>query len=362
MNENYISEVMLNNFRNYSIKKIKFFKDFNVIIGNNGIGKTNLLEAISLFSNSRGLRNGKIEELTNIYKNCLTSSDVLFSLILNFQNNNKILLIQNENKKIIKINDEIIKKSSILNNFLQITFLIPQMDMFFNDSPSIRRKFLDKTAELLFIDHYENVKKYDFFIKERMKILTTQNINDNWLNIIEKKISILGVEIANIRNETIELLNKIFINHTKNFPTGEIKIIGEVEDLLKNNKSIEVEDLYLKKLKENRLEDIKNKKTSFGIHKTDINVIHKIKNISANLCSTGEQKILLISLIIARCIFSKQICKGIPILLLDEICSHIDDNTKINLFKELKNLNIQVFLTGIKKEDFSYLTNKYIEL
>jgi DNA replication and repair protein RecF len=354
---------MLNNFRNYSSKKISFAEGYNVIIGSNGIGKTNILEALSLFSNSRGLRNATNEELTNIKRDCpFLPEDVLYSLSLRFSNGDKLNLIQKNDKKIVKINDEVIKKMSFLNSFLNITFLIPQMDDFFMGVSAVRRKFLDKTAEILFNEHYENVKKYEFFVKERMKILLEQNFNDRWLDIVEKKIVDLGVNIAGVRNEVVDLLNKIFITFTRNFPTGELKIIGEIEEMLRIKKSIEVEEYFLKQLRANRASDAQNKKFLLGAHRSDISVLNNEKNMKAHLCSTGEQKMLLMSLIFARCIFSKQYSKGVSALLLDEICSHIDEETKIKFFDELKNLSMQTFITGLKRDDFTYLTNNFIEL
>ncbi|MDR0571318.1 MAG: DNA replication and repair protein RecF [Rickettsiales bacterium] len=359
----YISEIILNNFRNYTSKKILFNRNFNVLVGDNGIGKTNILESISLFSNSRGLRNATNEELTNTKRDCpFLPPDILYSLRIILSNGEKLSIIQREDKKIIKINDEIIKKASVLNNFLNITFLIPQMDSFFTDSSSVRRKFLDKTAEILFIEHYENVKKYDFFVKERMKILLEQGSDDKWLNIVEKKITTLGVNIASVRNDTVAMINKILTNSIKTFPIGNIEIVGEIEGLLNNKKSTEVERYFLEQLQQNRESDAKDKRTSIGVHRSDVLVHNNEKNMRADLCSTGEQKMLLISLILARCIFSKQCGKGMPVLLLDEICSHIDENTKIKLFDRLKDLSIQTFITGLKRDDFSYLTNEFIEL
>lgn len=363
MNNQYITEIVLNNFRNYSNYKVGFFNDYNIIVGNNGIGKTNLLEAISLFSNSKGIRKANTQELKNINNNL--NDDILFSVFIKynvFKEENKLLILQKEDKKIIKHNDEILKKGSILTNILKITWLTPQMDSFFTGPSADRRKFIDKTAELLFPNHYDNVKKYEFFLKERIKILTTQTMNDKWLDIVEKKIVQLAVSIANIRNNIITCLNNIFENNTSNFPTGYIKIDGVVENMLLNKKSIEVEDFYLKTIFNNRNEDSISKRTNFGIHKSDIVIINKHKNMLASLCSTGEQKMLLISLVFVRVIFTKQLNSGIPILLLDEICSHIDNNTKELFFEELKKLNIQTFLTGIKEEDFTNLSNNFIKI
>ncbi|MBO4956796.1 MAG: AAA family ATPase [Rickettsiales bacterium] len=374
MSDQFISEIVLNNFRNYANAKFNFYSDFNIIAGPNGIGKTNLLEAISLFSNSKGIRKATTQELINLRNktnnknnnnNIQLPNDILFSLFLKYTKNkdeSKLLILQKEDKKLLKHNDDILKKGSLLTNILKITWLTPQMDSFFTGASADRRKFIDRTAELLFSDHYDNVKRYEFFVKERMKILTTQTMNDRWLDIVEKKIVQLGVSIASVRNDTVNYLNNIFENNTKNFPTGYILINGIIENMLVNSKAIEVEDLYLKTMFNNRSEDAISKRTNFGIHKSDIIIMNKFKNMLASLCSTGEQKMLLISLIFVRAIFTKQLNNGIPILLLDEICSHIDNNTRELFFEELRNLNIQTFLTGTKKEDFLSLSNNFINI
>ena len=374
MSDQFISEIVLNNFRNYANAKFNFYSDFNILAGPNGIGKTNLLEAISLFSNSKGIRKATTQELINLHNktnnknnnnNIQLPDDILFSLFLKYTKNkdeSKLLILQKEDKKLLKHNDDILKKGSLLTNILKITWLTPQMDSFFTGASADRRKFIDRTAELLFSDHYDNVKRYEFFVKERMKILTTQTMNDRWLDIVEKKIVQLGVSIASVRNDTVNYLNNIFENNTKNFPTGYILINGAIENMLINSKSVEVEELYLKTMFKNRSEDAISKRTNFGIHKSDIVVINKFKNMLANLCSTGEQKMLLISLIFVRAIFTKQLNSGIPILLLDEICSHIDNNTRELFFDELRKLNIQTFLTGTKKEDFLSLSNNFIDI
>lgn len=369
MEKQYISEIVVNNFRNYFNKKIEFKNDFNIIVGPNGVGKTNILEAISLFSNSRGLRNSNINELININKpigNSIIPNEkqFLFSLFIKFFNytTNEILIIQKEDKKLIKYNNEVLKSANLLNNILKINWLTPQMDNFFIESSNVRRKFIDKTAEMLFLSHYENVKKYEFFLKERMKILTTQTVRDKWLDIVERKIVQLGTAIASVRNQVVDYLNEIFENQTKNFPIGTVEIDGDVEKLIKEKKSIEVENFYGKILYDNRVEDARMKRTAFGVHRSDVKIVNKEKNIDVSLCSTGEQKMLLISLIIVRALFSKKIDKGVPILLLDEICSHIDVNTKNKLFDELLRLDIQVFLTGINEKDFVGLNDNFIRL
>lgn len=359
----YIAEITLNNFRNYNSKTISFREGINVIVGNNGVGKTNILEAISLFSNFRGIRSANIRELVSITNsNNSLPKDVLFSIFVRFSNLEKILLLQKDDGKFFFYNENHLKNSSELSNILGLTYFIPQMDGFFIGTSSNRRKFLDRTSDLLFINHLDNVRKYDFFLKERMKILTTQDKYDSWLDIVERKIAELGASIASVRNNTLEYLNNILQNDIENFPTGRIKLLGDVEKLLLELKATDVENIYRENLAKFRTEDKALKRTNYGVHRSDILLFHKGKNMVANLCSTGEQKILLMSLIVAKTIFSKKISKGTTILLLDEVCSHIDQNTKKILFEELKKLDIQIFMTGINAKDFDNIQNNVIEL
>ena len=367
----YISEIVINNFRNYLTKKIDFSKNTNIIIGNNGSGKTSILEAIYFFEELKSFRKSEILDIVNFNKNQnpFLQPDILFSLYIKLVGCDftKSSIVYREDKdtykRIIKIDDENVKKVSDMKNLFKITYLIPQMDQFFIDQSATRRKFLDKTANLLFVDHYETVKKYEFFIKERLRILLSEKIDQNWLKVVEKKIVELGVSIASIRNETINIMNNIFNAYKLSFPIGILKIDGIIENMLYEKKSIDVENFYLDNLKQNRVNDINLKRTNFGIHKSDLVLIHKEKNIKASLCSTGEQKLLLIALMFVRCIFSKNINKGMPILLLDDIASYLDQKTRQSLFLEIEKLNIQTFITGIDMGIFKNVQNaNFIEL
>ncbi|MDR2777224.1 MAG: AAA family ATPase [Rickettsiales bacterium] len=367
MVEKYISEVILNNFRNYASAAFSFCSGFNIVVGPNGRGKTSLLEAISLVSETRGLRCAQVGDMVSLNGRRETlPDDVLFSVCLKFSDLDRIVLIQKPDRKLVKLNDENLRSTDILVKMLRITYFIPQMDNFFSEDRSGRRRFLDKTAGLLFTDHYDNVKKYEFFLKERMKILLTQSVRDRWLDIVEKKIAELGTAIADVRNKVIGHLNRIFSEYTTEFPTENLSIQGEVEDMFSGARALEIEDFYRKTLLSNRNIDSELKRTNFGVHRSNLGVSNGSNGIRAELCSSGEQRMLLLSLIIARAIFSKQINGGTTILLLDEVCSHIDQRTREKLFLELQKLGIQTFLTGVTREQFDGLescsNSKLIEL
>lgn len=363
MDSGYVEEIVLNNFRNYSHEKFGFVKHFNFIVGENGLGKTNLLEALSLFSNSRGIRSANPEELTRLEAGKIAVSknlplDVRFSLFLKLNDGDQLLLLQKAERRIFEHNGSKLKNLRELADIVKITYFSPRMDNFFIGTSADRRKFLDRTADLFFTGHYDNVRRYEVLLRERMRILIAQNHNDRWLDVVERKIVELGVSIASIRNEVLLRLNDIYNTHTTEFPPSTLSLLGEAEKLLGENKAVEVEQYYEKTLWENRLLDRDTKKTNFGIHRSDLIVWNRIKNLPANLCSTGEQKLLLLSLLLVRVIFSKRIGRAMTLFLLDEVCSHMDKNACVKLFCELKKLNVQTFMTGLSADEFGPLAGE----
>ncbi len=257
-------------------------------------------------------------------------------------------------KRIFQVNGD---KSGFIKNFPAIIWLTPKMDNLFNDSKSVRRKFIDKIAADINIEHTTRINNYDKYLRQRM-LLLLEDGDKKWLDIIERQIAEIGVAIAISRNEAIQYLNKAILEIQSSFIKTKIKIIGEIEQAAYDKTSIQLEEFFLSKLKDNRDIDIKSKRSLFGVHRSDFtaNLLSK-NNLSANLCSTGEQKSILIALTIARARINNFFKLPKAIMLLDEIVSHLDEKNKIELFKELENINVQSFLTGTDQKLFSYFEN-----
>ena len=347
-----IFKLLLNNFRNYLSKTFNFNADIIVLFGNNGAGKTNILEAISLFKKGRGLRSIDLEDMVNNEE-----KDSKFTIYSELENHDEIdscatSFDRVSNKRIFQINQS---KVSSIKNFPAIIWLTPKMDSLFTDTKSIRRKFLDKIVADIDKNHSTRINDYDKLLRERI-LLLLQNKDEKWLEIIERRIAELGVAIAIARNETINHLNKAIRFSNSDFIKSEIQIIGQIEELAQSKKSLEVEEFFINKLKSSRKLDKEVGRNLFGIHRSDFTAILLDKNIKANFCSTGEQKSILISLTLARVKINSFFNLPKAILLLDEIVSHLDKKNKNSLFKELENLEVQAFLTGTNKEIFSDLT------
>jgi DNA replication and repair protein RecF len=350
---NFIREIMIHNFRNYTYRKFELGSDFNLLVGPNGTGKTNLLEALSLFSGGGGLRGANVTAMTHLgEKETQLPQDVVFALQLKFSTGDKVLLLQKTGRRLWQFNDKPMVKWESSIYAPKITYFVPAMESFFNGNHTNRLRFLDGTANLLFPLQLTNWHRYELLLRERLKILSTQTNARSWLDVVECKITTLAITLAISRRKTLGQLNTIFSHHIMGFPTGEIFLEDVVDQLLQEKNSNEVENSYRETLATNRELDRRLCRTNFGIHRGDLIVFHRDKNLKASLCSSGEQKLLLLALLLARVVLSHKYINSLPLLLLDEVCAHLDLSTRKKLFGELKQLGVQLVATGIDVGSF----------
>ena len=365
-----LRSVYLENFRSYKKLNIEV-KNFKYVIltGKNGIGKTNILEAISFLSPGKGFRNTRLDEVINTESNSNQSS--IFFIIEKENQKNEIGIgftkesIDNrfQGRKIIHLNGKKLKRQSDLPNLVSLIWLTPEMDIFFRTSSLFRRKFVDRCIFNLNPEYLDNLKIYEKNLNERNKILkdiSTKDLfyiegknieKDLWLKKIEEKLVNEGIKIFQERIKFSNDFNSIS-NNSKSFPKINISLIGNIEKILLTEKLDSVKAMYIQKLQNSRKIDSIKGSISYGPNKSDLKVVFLKKKLLAEKCSTGEQKIIIISLIIQFCKLMNN--KGnFPILLLDEIVAHLDNKIKISLFEELKTLKNQVWMSGSDKSLFS---------
>jgi len=367
-----LRSVYLENFRSYKklnieIKNIKYI----ILTGKNGIGKTNILEAISFLSPGKGFRNSRLDDVINTDSNSNKSS--IFFVIEKENEKNEIGIgftkesIDNrfQGRKVIHLNGKKLKKQSDLPNLVSLIWLTPEMDIFFRTNSLFRRKFVDRCIFNLKPDYLNYLKVYKKNLNERNKILkdiSTKNLfyvegknieKDLWLKKIEEKLVNEGIKIFLERIKFSKDFNSLS-NNFKNFPKINISLIGDIEKILLTKKLDSVKEIYIQKLQSSRKIDSIKGSISYGPNKSDLKVVFLKKKKLAEKCSTGEQKIILISLIIQFCKLMNN-KENFPILLLDEIVAHLDNKIKISLFEELKTLKNQVWMSGSNKDLFSYI-------
>jgi len=341
----YIKNLILTNYRTYKNIKLSFSSGINIICGKNGIGKTNILESISFLSPGKGFLGDDISEILN---NDTKSGE--WCVFADIANNmvDTISVFSEDRRKKIKINNNLVRSQEELARIFNIIWLIPQMQNFFNDDKSLRRKFLDTMVYNIDTQHSSRVAKYEFLVKERMKILQGEvSFDKNWISILEQKIAEVGVAIATARNAVVQSFNKISAQSDFSFPKITITIDGYFENLLLGDvTSLYIEKKFSEVLNFNRDKDKETKRTNEGTHKSDLRVFYQDKHIDAQFCSSGEQKLFLVSIAILRVLLSKQLKKSATILLLDEVFSYLDADKQTELFNELQKLDVQSFITG----------------
>ena len=348
-----IKKIYLNNFRNFKNFSLNFDSKANILYGNNGSGKTNILESISLLSKGRGIRNSQLfniihrDEKQFSIKSLLeiNKSNIDLEIFTSFQDN--------KYKKNIKINDNTTNEDlNYLNSSLSFLIFIPEMERLFQSSPATRRNFIDRLIFSYNKEYNKLVNKYKKNILERSKILQNNVFDKNWINIIENEISKLGQKIYELRYTQLTILNKQvkILNKLNNY---QFEIDLKINDSFYNSKLDQ--DIYLQHLINSRDLDRKLGGTKIGPHKSDITAQINDK-FDASQLSTGQQKTVILMIILAQCSYLVNEKKINPIILLDEICSHLDSYNRKILLDMINSFDIQFFLTGTEKSLFSFIS------
>lgn len=349
-----IRKLSCKNFRSYRTLSLNFSSDFVVFYGENGAGKTNILEALSLFSSNRGLRKAPISDLGTI-----SSPPLSWNLELTVERNGcKTFLDTNvqNGRRVAKIDGVLMPSLSKFDETLWLLWVIPSMNNIFISSQSDKRNFFDHLVSGYYFPHKTNLKELNNLQKERLHVIFHRK-DEVWLRILEEKIAEKNALITKARLEFLELLHDTFNRYPSDFLRPVLNIAGVIESIYETcgeeNAAFEIAN----RLKASRNEDTEKQMTTVSSLKTAWKVQHRRTSLEAENCSTGEQKAFLISIILAAVRLYKTRRNGIPALLLDDLMIHLDKNRRKSLINELKTLNVQSFFTGSELSLFSDVFN-----
>ncbi len=360
-----IEKLTLNNFRNHKFLKLDISKNMVLIYGENGSGKTSVLESISLFDTSHGFKASNLSEIIN---NDLQGPLEMFgvNLLLNDSNNLKKIGIglkktMDKFQKIISIEGKK-TRGDLIKNTPNIYSVIPKMTFLFQSNSEERRNFLDKMIFVIDSNHKKNILDYEKHKIERIKILKKWKIqNGEWLDAVEKKMVSYGLIISDNRRNFLKKLNFMLANIDKEFPLLQIKLKGDLDKLLLEKPAIEVEEIFASTLKKNREKDLLTGRTNYGANKTDFNVLEKESHKDVKLFSTGQQKTILFLLIFAFIKCLEQAPYNKTIFLLDDVFSYLDNKFVNMVLEKLNELKVQTWMTDVKG-DWIFENNKYKEI
>lgn len=371
-----VKRLTLTDFRNYAYLRINTDLTPVVIHGENGSGKTNILEAISFLTPGRGLRGAKLADIKRIAPCLVTDgyvpNNVSWAVSATICNNDDDIEIgtgiekqirdndedsRSFDRRIVKINNQKTSSQSDLGKFISAIWLTPQMDRLFRGGSQPRRSFLDRLVYAFDVEHAKRTANFEHVYKEWYQLLKNGCTDNNWLTSLEENMAALGVAIAAARREQIARLNT-FIEHEPDdvFPNVKLELNGTIEKMLDTQSALNVEDFYTNMLKTQRRNILYNDSVD-GVNHSDFKVYYKKKHMPAELCSTGEQKSLLVSIILAqsKC---QMLDKGFaPVLLLDEVVAHLDDAKREALIQKIKDLHVQAWITTTNAELFASFRN-----
>jgi DNA replication and repair protein RecF len=333
-----IRRLTLTNFRNYRAAALATGDRPIVLFGPNGAGKTNLLEAISFLAPGRGLRRATLDDVASREGDgsWAVAAEVEGALGLATLGTGleRALEPSEAPSRACRIDREPVGSAVAFADHLRVIWLVPAMDTLFAGAPSERRRFLDRLALAVDAEHAGRVNAFERALRSRNRLLEERLPDPQWLDAVEHETAELAVAVASLRAETVSRLAAV------------LALDGWMEKLIPAHPAVEIEERYRAVLRDNRARDAAAGRTLDGPHLTDLSVVYADKGIAAADASTGEQKALLIGLVLAHARLIAAMTGSAPVLLLDEVVAHLDPSRRRTLHEELTQVGAQVWMTG----------------
>ncbi|MFN4277043.1 MAG: DNA replication/repair protein RecF [Ferrovibrio sp.] len=361
-----VLSLSLRDFRNYAELHLRLSGQPVVLTGPNGAGKTNILEALSFFSPGRGLRRARLSEVSRVSgqpaRRCWVAHAELATAIGPVAIGTGLAEAVGDEelaeRRIVRINGEPAASANGLAEYLDVVWLTPQMDRLFVEGLSTRRRFMDRLVYGLDGGHARQVAAFERAMRERNRLLKMGGADPAWLAALESQMAEHGVAVAAARREALGRIEAGMALATGPFPRARLAAQGVIEAWLADMPALAAEEKYRAVLAERRGIDREAGAATEGPHRSDMAVWHAEKDQPAALCSTGEQKALLIAITLANARLIRARRQMAPLMLLDEISAHLDARRRAALYEELLALGGQVWLTGTDDDLFTGLAGQ----
>ena len=355
-----VRRLILQDFRSYATLDLALDGRVVALIGENGAGKTNLLEALSLFTPGRGLRRAELSE-------CMRAGAGGFAISILVEDDGEPRQLGTglepgaEAGRVNRIDRAPVTSARAFAEYLRIVWLTPAMDGLFTGSAGERRRFLDRLVLAIDPIHGARVSQLERALRGRNRLMEEGARNAHWLDAIERETAELAVAVAAARSECVARLKaKIALERddASPFPWADLALEGDVERFVTDMPALAAEERYRALLRDNRARDAAAGRTLIGPHVGDFLAWHGPKGAPAAQASTGEQKALLVGLVLAHARLVADMSGIAPLALLDEVAAHFDPRRRRALFEALERMGGQVFLTGADPGAFADLATR----
>ncbi len=365
-----VRQLRLTDFRNYRQLRLDCDTSPVVLVGDNGAGKTNLLEALSFLAPGRGLRRARLDEVCRRTRSDETSSaqGSTWAVAATLDTPDGRVAIgtgiepaKSEGglpRRVVRIDGRPAASQTALGRHVAAVWLTPQLDRLFLDGASERRRFLDRLVTALHPEHASDVAAYENAMRQRARLLGEGNRDPHWFTALEDIMARHGVALAAARADTVQRLDAAARLGIGPFPRAALAMAGETDRWIASMAALDAEDRLRAELAAGRLRDAEAGTTCNGPHRSDLAVRHLDLDLPAAEGSTGQQKAVLVSIALAHARLVSMSRGRPPILLLDEIAAHLDSERRVALFDEVVALGVQSWMTGTDAELFKPLAGR----
>jgi DNA replication and repair protein RecF len=369
----WLRRLLVTQFRCYDEAELRLGGGPVVLTGPNGAGKTNLLEAISFLSPGRGLRRARLSEIDRRAPGAQGSARpwTVAATVMTPEGPRDLGSGRDagqpedgaqgagaRERRLVRVDGATARGQQALAEILSVVWLTPQMDGLFREGASGRRRFLDRLVYGFDPEHSARCNAYEHALRERARLLKTGAGDAAWLASLEDSLASRGVAIAAARLDMVERLQSACDGTDGPFPKVDLGLEGAVEDWLRGGPALAAEDRLRDGLAARRRQDAETGGAGLGPHRSDLLAHHRAKGVAAELCSTGEQKALLIAILLAHARLLTLERGAAPLLLLDEVAAHLDAARRAALYEEILDLGAQAWLTGTDVADFDGLAGR----
>ena len=356
----------LTTFRNYAALRLDVEAAPVVLAGANGAGKTNMLEALSFLAPGRGLRKAALADVARLSDGVASPGWAVaaqavgvhgpVALGTGMEARSDIATGRGAARRAVRIDGEPARGQAAFAEHMSVVWLAPDMDRLFLEGGTARRQFVDRMVYGFDAEHAQRLSAYETAMRGRQRLLRDGVGDVAWLAAEEETMAAMGVAIAAARREVVARLDAAIAAEDgareEPFPRAGLTFEGEVEGWLDSDPALAVEDRLRDALAAGRARDAEAGRALRGAHRSDLAVHHRTKDMPAALCSTGEQKALLIAIVLAHARLLGLARGAAPLILLDEVAAHLDEGRRAALAERILALGAQAWMTGTDRSLF----------